>query len=758
MSFRSLSGCVMVLAGSALGQTCTPGFVAGYDYGTMAANGSSLVDAPLRVAAVFDGEIYAAGTGGMRVPEGGAYIAKFSGGRWTAVPGVSGPVWAMRVADLGKGPRLYATGTFALPGGGSRVSVGVFDGQTWSLLGTIPTGSRSILPVVTPAGPRVFIGGANFVLEWNGGNWAALPGVAVGGNGSAGASGIRALEWFDDGTGGLLYAGGAVWWDAAHTQWGLAKWNGASWVHVPGLMPIGSWAEVTGMAVHPEGGVPQLYVSGMFGPTNTQAKPLAKLVAGSWQVIPSVNPGAFGEGASTVVSIPTPDGPELYCSVGADPHQTRRVRNLRNGVLQDLPGQFSREGGGWTDARCLVAEPGTGRLVTLGCFTAVDNAPAPFAAIWNSVSWSGLENVGLGSPVGQTVVPDVVSGQRVYVGSRVFSTGGVSPSDLPSAPASMVRVSGDQPSYVMTTISPARAFTNNGSGWVQLAGVNAYSAWVVHDLGEDSAVLISEGARSVVRLIGSQVTMLGTTFPTSTAATCVTTYDLGAGPRVCVGVAVSTGAGAPQGIAVLESGQWQFATTPGSVRALLPMDVGQGSELLVACYVAAMGQTGGLFAWNGTSLRPFNTGLPSGDVTMLRTVNIGGVSQLVCAVNGALYKWTGAQWQSSPGWSVKGSLTSVGELHHPDDSTSLFVGGSFDTAGSIVASNLAELKICSGHCTSDFNQDGDFGTDQDIEAFFACLAGHCCVTCGSSDFNNDGDFGTDQDIEAFFRVLAGGAC
>jgi hypothetical protein len=60
----------------------------------------------------------------------------------------------------------------------------------------------------------------------------------------------------------------------------------------------------------------------------------------------------------------------------------------------------------------------------------------------------------------------------------------------------------------------------------------------------------------------------------------------------------------------------------------------------------------------------------------------------------------------------------------------------------------------------DFNGDGDFGTDQDIEAFFACLAGNCCATCfvGGSDFNGDGDFGTDADIEAFFRVLGGGSC
>jgi hypothetical protein len=60
--------------------------------------------------------------------------------------------------------------------------------------------------------------------------------------------------------------------------------------------------------------------------------------------------------------------------------------------------------------------------------------------------------------------------------------------------------------------------------------------------------------------------------------------------------------------------------------------------------------------------------------------------------------------------------------------------------------------------SADFNNDGDSGTDADIDAFFACLAGACCASCGSADFNNDGDSGTDQDIESFFRVLAGGPC
>jgi hypothetical protein len=73
-------------------------------------------------------------------------------------------------------------------------------------------------------------------------------------------------------------------------------------------------------------------------------------------------------------------------------------------------------------------------------------------------------------------------------------------------------------------------------------------------------------------------------------------------------------------------------------------------------------------------------------------------------------------------------------------------------------STAASLSLAPACGTADFNGDGDIGTDADIESFFACLAGNCCLACGSSDFNADGDIGTDADIEAFFRVLAGGTC
>ena len=59
-------------------------------------------------------------------------------------------------------------------------------------------------------------------------------------------------------------------------------------------------------------------------------------------------------------------------------------------------------------------------------------------------------------------------------------------------------------------------------------------------------------------------------------------------------------------------------------------------------------------------------------------------------------------------------------------------------------------------CGSDFNQDGDNATDQDINDFFACLQGQCCQACLSADIDQDGDVGTDADIMAFFRAFAGG--
>ncbi|HYE62047.1 MAG TPA: VCBS repeat-containing protein [Phycisphaerales bacterium] len=105
-------------------------------------------------------------------------------------------------------------------------------------------------------------------------------------------------------------------------------------------------------------------------------------------------------------------------------------------------------------------------------------------------------------------------------------------------------------------------------------------------------------------------------------------------------------------------------------------------------------------------------------------------------------------------------LAGVGDIGHnrlPDLVTTEVHGGTPRARWRLNLSLLLHLPGCG---TSDFNGDGDFGTDQDIEAFFACIGGFCCTTCCpcGSDFNGDGDYATDQDIEAFFRILGGGPC
>jgi probable HAF family extracellular repeat protein len=101
----------------------------------------------------------------------------------------------------------------------------------------------------------------------------------------------------------------------------------------------------------------------------------------------------------------------------------------------------------------------------------------------------------------------------------------------------------------------------------------------------------------------------------------------------------------------------------------------------------------------------------------------------------------------------------------PADNWLLYSANGISDNGLIVGEGLHNgvvrgflLTPTAPNCSADFNADGDSGTDADIEAFFACLAGSCCFPCGTADFNNDGDFGTDADIESFFRVLAGGSC
>ncbi|HYF14963.1 MAG TPA: FG-GAP-like repeat-containing protein [Phycisphaerales bacterium] len=71
-----------------------------------------------------------------------------------------------------------------------------------------------------------------------------------------------------------------------------------------------------------------------------------------------------------------------------------------------------------------------------------------------------------------------------------------------------------------------------------------------------------------------------------------------------------------------------------------------------------------------------------------------------------------------------------------------------------------DIVILRNECSVDFNGDGLFPDNQDLEDFLSVFGGGACPTgnCDTIDFNNDGLFPDNEDIEDFFNVFGGGAC
>jgi hypothetical protein len=140
---------------------------------------------------------------------------------------------------------------------------------------------------------------------------------------------------------------------------------------------------------------------------------------------------------------------------------------------------------------------------------------------------------------------------------------------------------------------------------------------------------------------------------------------------------------------------------------------------------------------------------------------VAGNQIVACAVDGEtnadfIAAFDGNAWSTLATVGTRYTLGSVSDIQLCGDG--LLLAGPFATVNNQCSNLFARLP--SLHCcgSADFDADGAPGTDQDIQAFFACISGLCCPACGSPDFDGDGAVSTDADIEAFFRVLAGGSC
>jgi hypothetical protein len=196
--------------------------------------------------------------------------ATLSQNQWTAMGswglGLDGAVNAMKVIDLGDGPRLYAVGSFRLAGGIPAAGVARLNGHTWEPLAT------SIAP--------------DFATPW-------------------------CLESHNDGSGPALYVGGAFSAINGVNAANVARWRpGSGWSAAGAGLSSPNGASVYSLAVHQDPGAPSpsLFATGTFQLTGATAiTSVARLTPSGWTSVGS-GPGPSGVAGAFLSSI-DPDGP-----------------------------------------------------------------------------------------------------------------------------------------------------------------------------------------------------------------------------------------------------------------------------------------------------------------------------------------------------------------------------------------------------------------------------------------------------------------
>lgn len=179
--------------------------------------------------------------------------------------GFNSTVWSLAATQevSAVGPALYAGGQFSTAGGAAAKNIAVWDGNSWSPLGTGAENGGTVHAIAV-SDSVVYVGGAfgnmggiadtKRIAQWDGAAWSD-----VGGGMSQNNAGIRAFAFFQSDlyTGGFLNEIGGI---VAHK---LARWDGSVWSSLPGD-PLGLTDVVYALTTYDDGGGDALYVGGSF--------------------------------------------------------------------------------------------------------------------------------------------------------------------------------------------------------------------------------------------------------------------------------------------------------------------------------------------------------------------------------------------------------------------------------------------------------------------------------------------------------------
>ncbi|MBI1853230.1 MAG: hypothetical protein HYR85_23070, partial [Planctomycetes bacterium] len=387
------------------------------------------------------------------------HIARWNGTTWSSLgEGLNGAVLALAVFDDGNGPALVAGDFTTIWTGESTGRVARWNGQSWSALGDGIAGDvRALATFDDGTGPSLYVGGffqmaggiaASDVARWDGVAWHPL--------GSGTNNTVKAFTTFDEGSGPSLFVAGSFV-DAGGIRTGnLARWNGTDWSRVDPVAPILDTSYgIRSLAVFDDGSGGVLLAGGLFGVSRLENSELVPLVGPPTDPLRTVS-------ALAMTTFDDGSGPRLFTGGGNVHWWNGSTWSLVNGMLaaglaltphDDGSGSqlfvsgiqwvdavnmhgisrwdgrvWSSVGAGVDDGGIFVLgehDDGSGlALYAGGTFTSSGGVAARGLARWNGSSWADVGG-GVDGSVGDVVSFDDGSGPALFVGGRFTSAGGV---------------------------------------------------------------------------------------------------------------------------------------------------------------------------------------------------------------------------------------------------------------------------------------------------------------------------------------------
>lgn len=679
-------------------------------------------------------------------------------GTWSALAaGVNGTVHALAVLATGE---LVVGGTFTTAGGSAANRIAQWNGSTWSPMQQGTNDTVHALAVM--ANGDLAVGGAftladtvgaNRLARWNAStgwnSWSGLP--ATGPNGTVHA--LHVLQSGDLVAGGDFTAISGGGGGGGNTHRRIARWNGTAWQRFgPSTMNNGTNGIVRGVAELANGDV--------------------------------VATGDFTSAAGTTVgNVARWDG-TAWTSLGTG---------------LDAPG------------RCLRVLA-TGDLVVGGDFLLAGGGTANHVAMWNGAAWSALGTDLVGSVLSMSVLPN---GDLVACGS--FGTLGT-----PSA-TGIARWTGtawDALAVDGAVLGTASCLVTVPNGDIVTAGnfsriggvaANSIARWdgtAWHALGSG----ILGQVRALLALQNGDV-VVGGLFRTAggVAAACVARWDgttwsampglvvtptgfvnslaLASDGKVIAGGSFTT-SGPIQNLAKWDGATWtplsSSATTTGVTASVLSVHamttLVNGVVLVAGTFTNQIGLQRMFARWDGTNLFAHD---PLGVVGTVHTMTAFGIGAAFggsfTSILGQLGQYNNIGWVDGVfvaplGTGLSGSCFALQTLPDGD----LLAGGSFATAGSNPAANLARwngttwsaigagtngaVRAITRKANGDYMICGDFTTVDGMESpDFATLTTTCPATaqtfapgCPSSGGSNTLVADTLPFVDGTFRATATG--